>query len=332
MSLSSIYEYELDPGDVPEIAGAVRTPAGQIRLHQTRRWWFSSDRNLGQLVDIFEQWRSQDEYLHFAVFEGEEKIKEVVVLASKRGNRVYVSRVRDRILPLLKLDLPLGNRSWNKTKLLFLTLAYDTKLCSSDVAWQSIPGEYNRCITNLRNKFGKIHVLRVFECTKKGYPHIHVLALFEEAEFPFFLLNGKFRIPRKLRDKICRCWHSFVDVEAVVSPRQAVAYTVKYLLKVHGGSVRGKTPWEISQEGVSRALALLWIYKKRGYSMSKDLEGALRDLIDFFQRDKLAEHASAALGIHQTPRRLAIRTLLLRHGDETETPEFQFTPPRASVP
>ena len=270
---------ELDPDDVPEIAGAVRTPAGKLRLYQTREWWFSEERNLGELVQIYERWKAQDEYLHLAVFEGDKKIKEIAVLASKRGNRVYVSRVKKRILPLLRLDLPQGNRSWNRTKLLFVTLTYDTKLCSPAEAWLSISKEYNRWITNLRKKFGKVYALRVFECTRQGYPHVHVLLLFEEVEFLFFLLNGKFRIPREFRDRIRQGWHSFVDVEAVVSPRQAIAYTIKYLLKVHGGSVEGKTPWEISQEGVSRTLALLWIHKKRGYSLSQDLERAIADLI-----------------------------------------------------
>jgi len=36
-------------------------------------------------VDVFEEWKAQDEYLHLALFRGEEKVKEIAVLCSKRG-------------------------------------------------------------------------------------------------------------------------------------------------------------------------------------------------------------------------------------------------------
>jgi hypothetical protein len=270
---------ELDPDHfTPEFGGACRNSRGLIRLHQTREWFFENQ-NLSELVDIFEEWRAQNEYLHLALYEGEEKIKEIAVLCSKRGNRVYVHRVGDRLDPLLSLDLPAGNRSWNKTRILFVTLTYDTKLRGGLEAWQSISGDFNRWISNLRNKFGEISYVKAFECTRQGYPHIHLLLVFKECEFSYFALNGKFRIPRKDRDRIKQGWHSFVDVEAVISPAQAIAYTVKYLIKVHGGKVKGKTPWEISEEGVSKTLALLWIYKKRGFSLSRDILEALADLI-----------------------------------------------------
>jgi len=45
---------------------------------------------------------------------------------------------------------------------------------------------------------------------------------------------GSSGVPSRERERIRSGWHSFVDVE-VVSPRQAVAYMVKYLIKAHGG-------------------------------------------------------------------------------------------------
>lgn len=269
---------ELDPDDyTQEIAGAFSVN-GKIRLCKTREWFLEAN-DLPILVDVYKRWVSQNEYLHFAVFEGEKKIKEIAVLCSKRGNRVYVHRVRGRISPLVNLDLPEGNRSWNKTRILFITLTYNTKRCSPQEGWLSISKEYNRWITNLRNKFGRVRVLKVFESTRQGYPHIHVLAVFDDHEFSYFALKGKWRIPRQERDRIKEGWHSFVDVEAVVSPRQAMIYMLKYMIKTHGGNVKGKTAWEITEEGVSKTLALLWVYKKRGYSLSKDFERALADLI-----------------------------------------------------
>ena len=269
---------EPDPdSSIPHLAGSLLVN-GKVRLHQTRRWFFENP-NETELIQVFEQWRSQNEYLHFAVFNGEEKVREVAVLCSKRGNPVYRHRVRNRVMPFLDLKLPEGNRSWNKTKMLFVTLTYDTGLCPPSEAWVSVSDQFNAWVSGIRNKFGEISYIKVFESTKRGYPHLHLLIVFKEHEFSYFALNGKFRIPRAIRDRVRSGWHSFVDVEAIVSPGQAIAYMLKYLLKTHGANIEGKTPWEISQVGVSKTLALLWVYHKRGYSISGDFQEALHDLI-----------------------------------------------------
>ncbi|GAH95437.1 unnamed protein product, partial [marine sediment metagenome] len=133
--------------------------------------------------------------------------------------------------------------------------------------------------TNVRNQFGKVSYLKCFESTKNGYPHLHLVLIFHEVDFSYFALKGKFRVSRIVRDKIKGNWESFADVEAVISPKQAIHYVLKYLLKTHGASTSGKTAWEISQEGVEKTLAILWAYKKRGYSVSGDIEAVLADLI-----------------------------------------------------
>jgi len=77
--------------------------------------------------------------------------------------------------------------------------------------------------------------------------------------------------------------------------------------------VKGKTSWEISQEGVSKTLALLWVYRKRGFSLCGDIQEALADLIakpcttQTFQFDLSGEKLTrwVLLGI-RTPRELGI--------------------------
>ncbi|WP_205006565.1 rolling circle replication-associated protein, partial [Escherichia coli] len=98
----------------------------------------------------------------------------------------YASRVRERVAPLLELDLPPGNRSENRTRLLFITLTYDVKLKSPSGAWVSISEEFNRWIAGLRGRFGRVSYFKVFEATSRGYPHLHLLLVFHDAEFPFF--------------------------------------------------------------------------------------------------------------------------------------------------
>jgi len=269
----------IEEDEVEERFGACRNSLGLLRLRNTREWFYQEG-NLDGLVDVYREWRDQPEYLHLAKFVGDEKVAEVAVLCSKRGNSIYRHRLKRRLAPLLDLKgLPEGNRSWNKTRLLFVTLTYDTKRCSPREAWLSISDEFNRWIALLRKNYGELSYLKAVEATRRGYPHIHLVILFKEAEFSYFSLNGKFRIPRKERDRMRSGWHSFVDVEAVVSPRQAIAYTIKYVLKAHGEKVKGKTPWEISEEGVEKTLALLWVYKRRGWSVSEDILEALADLI-----------------------------------------------------
>lgn len=72
-------------------------------------------------------------------------------------------------------------------------------------------------------------------------------------------------------------WHSSVDVEAVVAPKQVLNYVLKYLLKAHGKSVQGKTALGITQEGAEKTL--LWVYRKRGWSSSGDFREAVADSI-----------------------------------------------------
>ncbi|GAH95425.1 unnamed protein product [marine sediment metagenome] len=258
--------------------GSFSNSSGMIRLFKTREWFLDGG-DIGGLVDVYKKWVAQDEFLHFAVFEGDTKVREVAVLCSKRGNAVYRYRVEDRLSPLLNLDVPAGNRSWNKTKVCFVTLTYDTKLSSPQEAWVSISKSFNTWITNVRNQFGKVSYLKCFESTRGGYPHLHLVLVFHEVDFSYFALKGKFRVSRIIRDKIKGNWSSFADIEAVISPKQAIHYVLKYLLKTHGDSAPGKTAWEISCEGVEKTLAILWAYKKRGYSVSGDIEAVLADLI-----------------------------------------------------
>ena len=77
-------------------------------------------------------------------------------------------------------DINLPNAT---THCLFLTLTYDTKLDDRDTARQTIYIEYNRAVTRLRRKYGQISILRVWEASKKGYPHIHAILLFHDSKF-----------------------------------------------------------------------------------------------------------------------------------------------------
>ena len=189
------------------------------------------------------------------------------VKAAKRGNDVYAWRLKKRLehlksIPDVKFFNYKDRSTRHKTRALFVTLTY-SRDDRFDVVWGEVGSDYNRWITGLRRLFGKIEVVRAWEGHGDGYPHIHCVLLFEETEFVTFFYNGKWRINR--RDDISRNWHfGFVDVLALSSIRVGVGYVVKYLTKVHRVLI-GKR----AEEKHVLTLALMWIFKKRAFSVSR---------------------------------------------------------------
>jgi len=155
-----------------------------------------------------------------------------------------------------------------------VTFTYDTKLKNKIDAWRDISAEYNRAITRLRQKFGKISVLRVWESFRNGYPHIHAILLFDDKRFNVFehwttSNKSTFRIQEKA--EFSKVWHSNVDVLAVSSIKGVVGYLVKYLKKVHSGESKHDL-----------TLASLWINHKQSFAISGNFSERLASIrLDF---------------------------------------------------
>lgn len=153
----------------------------------------------------------------------------------------------------------------HQTKVLFITLTYrrDGRI---DTAWEDLGVDYNRWISALRRRYGKIQVLRAWEAQKDGYPHIHCVLFFEDIEFETFFYNGKWRIDAKRI--LSKNWHwGFADVFALSDLGAGVGYVVKYLTKVHRTVVDGR----FDRKSVL-TLAMMWIFKKRAFSLSRGFE------------------------------------------------------------
>jgi len=233
--------------------------------------------DLRAVKEYFVEWSKFDEYLIFRkenVYTSKKEWK--AVKAAKRGNDVYAWRLKKRLEHLKSIpDVNFFNykdRSRrHKTGAMFVTLTYkrDERL---DVIWDEVGSDYNRWITGLRRKFGKIDVLRAWEAHGDGYPHIHCVLLFEETEFETFFYNGKWRILR--RDDISRNWHfGFVDVLALSSIRAGVSYVVKYLTKAHRALIEKK-----ADKKHVLTLALMWIFKKRAFSVSRGFSELIKKM------------------------------------------------------
>jgi hypothetical protein len=199
------------------------------------------------------------------------------VKCAKRGNDVYRSRVESRFAGLRRYceNIVFFNpkdRGKKVTRALWVTLTYDTKRCLYGEAWDNIGAEFNRFMSYVRRKFGKVSSCRVFESFENGYPHIHCILVFSEHSFSVFRdSKGQFRIREKWI--IAQGWHRNVDVKGMGSIGGGLNYLKKYLLK-------GIDLENADSKGL-KTLVLCWAYRKRAFSVSGQFRKALFDLITY---------------------------------------------------
>ena len=232
---------------------------------------------LEQITEKYKEWVSEDTYMILSKWNKEKSKNNVyAVKCSKRGNDVYHSRVKNRFVGLshkaekLTFFNPNDRINEKTTSALWITLTYDTKLCSYKQAWEQIGIEFNSFMAYNRSNFGKVSCCRVFESFENGYPHIHCILLFQDCTFSVFRdAKGQFRVHEK--DTIAQGWHSMVDVKAMSSLASGFSYLKKYLLK----GINFET---VDSKGL-KTLALCWIFRKRAFSVSGSFRKALSDLI-----------------------------------------------------
>jgi hypothetical protein len=283
-----------------EVLSEVVDDKGRPRLSCARAYLLPLKTDSIDLVkEVFQFWQNYAEYMVLKgenVFSGEKLF--LAVKCSKRGNDVFAGRLRRRLgffkaVRGVKMFDPkdFGADRSIKTNLLWVTLTYDSKRCSLDDAWQNCMSEYNTFITNLRNRYGKIEVLRFIQPfdddTGKayGYPHFHLVLLFKEAKFDVFphleensegALQLRYRIQQRSEVKQQGKWHSFVDVLALSSPGAVVNYCRKYAQNVCYGS---------SEKAVLTA-GILWLYRKQTFSMSAGFRESYVEFIRAMQDSK----------------------------------------------
>lgn len=274
---------------------------GRVRLSRVRARMWETHIDGATLVNyaraMYLDWVHDTEYLILGNYDPlKGYIGYVGVKASKRGNDVYAKRVKKAWAPLMELpDVHFFNykdRSKNHlTRAIFFTSTYDPKGKTIGEAWETVGEDYNRFITRARKEFGGIQVARVWESMKNGYPHIHAIMLFDSKEFTAFHHNGAWRIEGK--HDIAEMWpHGFTDIEALSSTRGGFTYIAKYLGKLHelGHVSKSSSPMDLDYGGngsnmgklLSRVsvltLALMWVHRKRAFSISGKLNESIREL------------------------------------------------------
>jgi hypothetical protein len=241
-------------------------------LKEHARLNFSLDR----IVEQYKKWATEDTYMILTKWNRKKWKNDVyAVKCAKRGNDVYVSRVKSRFGGICDRseDLTFFNpkdRGYKETRALWVTLTYDSKRCLYGEAWKNIGVELNAFMAYIRRHFGKVSLCRAFESFENGHPHVHCILLFEEYSFSVFRdAKGQFRVHEK--DIIAEGWHSNVDVKAMNSLSGGLSYLKKYLLK-------GIDVQKADSKGL-KTLALCWLYRKRAFSVSGSFRQALTDLI-----------------------------------------------------
>lgn len=156
------------------------------------------------------------------------------------------------------------------SNVLFVSLSYDIKRSTVREAWETVGEEFNKWIRNLRKKYGPISYLRGWEAFENGYPHMHVLMVFHDYRFriafsqlkktKYGSYNRVYRIEEK--GEFEKSYHSFVDVKAVRKIREGISYITKYLRKSE-------------HELQNLTLAFCWLFRKRSFAVSGDLETLL---------------------------------------------------------
>jgi hypothetical protein len=267
---------------------------GKPRLSRARML-FLNDQTVDEkgVLGLYRSWREFDEYLILyrreALDSGDVSQKFVAVKCSKRGNDVYRRRVRARLGGLsLKKDVVFFHKKDRdrSTGVIFFTLTYDAKRCSLEEAWVNVGSDFNRWITGLREKYGQLSFHRTFEAYETGYPHVHGMIVFKDHRFSVFPVykDGEeiWRIDEKAEFEK---WHSFVDVRAVRTYSAVLRYLEKRILD--GTDKAGN-----KDEG-DFTLAMLWMFRKRSFSVSRDFQAVIKAKIDLIR----TLHNSKLLGV-----------------------------------
>jgi hypothetical protein len=220
--------------------------------------------------------------------------KTIAVLCAKRGNPVYQARVRKR-LGWIQRTVKDEDLEGDNTRVLFVSLTYDPSLKSLNEAWETVGEDFNRFITALRQKYGKISYLRSWEAHKNGYPHVHVVLIFHEYVFKtwkdFDEKEGRpiFRIFEKREFE--PYWHSFLDIRAVKNLATVARYVEKRIIR---GTEKDFLDPQHREEG-DLTLALCWVFRKRSFSISGNFQETLSDLIRKLHNSNKFEDLQATL-------------------------------------
>jgi hypothetical protein len=262
---------------------------GKPRLAFARELFLNGeDPDLESLLEFYRGWRDLPEYgvIQRQTWNGQDiEKKTIAVKCAKRGNDVYQYRVRRRFGPIERLKKDIEFFSFNESNpivsVLFVTLTWHG-VGSISESWEANSYYFNKWVTNLREKYGKLSYVRTWEATERGYAHVHLMIMFHEARFHGFkTINEEGKVVWRIYEKeeFEKSWPYFVDVRAARTYGAVVRYIRK---RVYHGTDKAD-----NVDAGDLTLALMWLFRKRSFAISKDLLKQLSDLIGDLHNSKL---------------------------------------------
>jgi len=241
-----------------------------IRVKKVRECLDYENPDLKKLLFYFREWREEFERMGLAGWVDYGPVSErkaVFVKCSKRGNDVYRNRVYRRFKKILDSKQKRGmiyRRRGVKgmdSNSLILTLEYDSNRYGISESWRRGSADWNRFVSAVRRRYGRVSVLRGYESHESGVLHIHAVLVFHDHSFPIFSYRGNYRVQGK-RTEFEPLWnHGYLDIKAVSNAKDASTYIPKYLMKQ-----MGKNPLLKQEMG----LAMGWFYGMRLFGVSGD--------------------------------------------------------------
>ena len=282
----------------PEVKNPIYESGSLVRLKTVRESLRQGLLSIYDIPDIYEDWVSQDEGLVIErEINGVFEIKGVK--CAKRGNDVYRWRVNDRLKGVKGLFQNKDNDFFSvfekkpMVNCLNVTLTYDVKRCSIAKAWGNIGKEYNKFISRLRSKYGNIDVIRAWEAYENGYPHVHMILLFNDHKFNGFKFkNDDVRIQEK--DDIDKAWHSHTDISGIQNLSKSGFYLTKYITKLN--NVQDIPKDELEKDKASRkkhrlTMSMMWLHNKRAFGISGSfLSNIKQNRLDFALHNSNFKH------------------------------------------
>jgi hypothetical protein len=134
---------------------------------------------------------------------------------------------------------------------------------------RSISLRWNKYMARLRKRFGRVEVVRSFESTEQGYPHIHAELIFKDLTedelfhvFEHVDKDGKISLRIEEQDSIKKLWDDrVVDIRVPWNIDQAKDYIMKEIFK-NGFSAKLGT----------KTLSMLWVFRKRAFAISRSIQ------------------------------------------------------------
>jgi hypothetical protein len=299
------------------VLSAISDCFGNIRLARIRDYLEQPKQSdVDFLMSIYQTWVTSPEALLLQGTHTETGEKRLIgVKCSKRGNDVFNKRLDKKLAFLGDLksegyeffdsaDFTANKKIFSSA--LWVTLTFDSKICSLDDAWKRIEADWNVFMTNLRNRYGQICALKfiqAFPGLKKGkrgsafaYPHIHAVLLFKEAKFSVYPqlvekndvddvkheVSLRYRIHEKEDFVSQGKYHSNVDVQALRTFKSISNYCRKY---GQGTYDVVNADGEVNQEALINC-TMGFFYHKQSYSASRALQSELSDLIRHMRSSK----------------------------------------------